>query len=243
MKLLFKYSVAFTLQLVTGILLLSYFILPWYVGSKENIFLPDVVGDFQHKAVTKMEELEFDIKIVNIPFTQKNKPGTVIKMFPKAYTKVKKGRVVTLSVAGHKKNIIIPDFRNISLRNAKIKLLDLSLNLDTIMYEFNPKVKDEHISFQLPSSGSIVKSGSYVTLGVSKGVPPDYFIIPDLINIPLKSAKEKIRIEGLRVGDIEYIYKPDVIDNTIIDQSYPAGIKVAIPVKINLIVSKETYED
>ena len=201
------------------------------------------MGDFQYKAVTKLEEYEFDIKIVNIPFSQKNKPGTVIKMLPNAYTKVKKGRLVTLSVAGHKKNIIVPDFSNISLRNAKIKLLDLSLNLDTIMYEFNPTIKDEYISFQIPTSGSIVKSGSSVTLGVSKGIPPDYFIIPDLINIPLKSARKKIRMEGLRVGSIDYVYRPDVIDKTIIDQSYPPGIKVAIPVKINLTVSKEKNDE
>ena len=40
------------------------------------------------------------------------------------------------------------------------------------MYEFNPEIKDDHVSFQVPTSGSIVKSGSYVTLGISKGVPP-----------------------------------------------------------------------
>ena len=238
-----KYCIAFFTQLILGLFLLSYFILPWYVGSNENIFLPDLTGKFQHNALSTLEELKFDVKVVNIPYDKNNKPGTVTKMFPRAHTKVKKGRLVTISIAGHKKNISIPDFLNISLRNAKIKLSDLSLNIDTVMYEFNPEVKNDHVAFQVPSSGSIVKSGSYITLGVSKGTAPDYFIIPDLINFSLKLAKEKIRIEGLRIGEIEYIYKPEFLNNTIIDQSYPPGLEVPIPVKIDLIVSKDINEE
>jgi len=163
-------------------------------------------------------------------------------MFPPPFTKVKEGRVITISIAGSQKSVIIPDFYNHSYRNAKIEILDLDLVLDTVMYEFNSNIKNGHISFQIPAKGTITKTGTTVSLGVSKGTPPDYFLIPDLINYPLKKALEKIQFEGLRVGEKKYEYQPNLLPNTVIDQGFPPGLKVSIPVKIDLVISKETNE-
>jgi len=187
-------------------------------------------------------DLDLDVKIVNLFFNSADKPGTVIKMFPPPFTKVKKGRVITISIAGMQKDVIIPNFYNISLRNAQIKILDLDLVLDTLMYEFNSNVKNGYVSFQIPQKGVMTKTGTTISLGISKGVPPDYFIVPDLINYPLKKAIEKIQFEGLRLGEQTYEYQPNLLPNTIIDQSFPPGLKVTIPIKIDLVISKETNE-
>ena len=187
-------------------------------------------------------DLDLDVKIVNLLFNSADKPGTVIKMFPPPFTKVKKGREITISIAGMQKDVIIPNFHNISLRNAQIKILDLDLILDTLMYEFNSNVKNGYVSFQIPQKGVMTKTGTTISLGISKGVPPDYFIVPDLINYPLKKAIEKIQFEGLRLGEQTYEYQPNLLPNTIIDQSFPPGLKVTIPIKIDLVISKETNE-
>lgn len=213
------------------------------MGSNENVFLPDCRGEYQNKATEMLNKLDLEVKIVNLVFTPINKPGTVIKMFPSPFTKVKKGRKITISIAGIQKDVIIPDFYDISLRNAQIKILDLDLILDTLMYEFNSNVKNGYISFQIPSKGTMTKTRAPISLGVSKGTPPDYFIVPDLINYSLKKAIEKILFKGLRVGEIIYEYRPNLLSNTVIDQSFPTGLKVTIPVKIDLIVSKELDEE
>ena len=57
-------------------------------------------------------------------------------------------------------------------------------------------------------------------------------------NLPLKKAKEKITEEGLRVGNIREVYQPNLIPNTVIEQGYPANLKVTAPIKIDLDVSK-----
>ena len=217
--------------------------MPYYVGSNENIFLPDCRGEYQNDATKILTDLELEVKIVNLVFNSANKPGTVIKMYPDPFSKVKKGRPITISIAGIQKDVIIPDFYNISLRNAQIKILDLDLILDTLMYEFNSNVKNGYISFQVPQKGTMTKTGSLISLGVSKGTPPDYFIVPDLINYPLGKALEKIQFEGLRVGEKSYEYQPNLLPNTIIDQSFPPGLKVTIPVKIDLVISKEENEE
>lgn len=225
-----------------GVAILDNFLLPYYVGSNENVFLPDCRGEYQNDATRILNDLNLEVKIVNLIFNPINKAGTVIKMFPPPFTKVKKGRQITLSIAQDQKDVIIPDFHNFSLRNAKIKILDLDLILDTLMYEFNSNVKNGHVSFQIPQKGVMTKTGTSISLGISKGTPPDYYIVPDLINFPFKKAIEKIQFEGLRLGDKIYEYQPNLLPNTVIDQSLPPGLKVTIPIKIDLVISKETNE-
>ena len=77
-----------------------------------------------------------------------------------------------------------------------------------------------------------------MTLGVSRGIPPDYYIVPDVVNLSLRRAKEAITKTGLRVGDINYEYQPELLKNTVIDQSMTSGMRVSFPAEINIIVSK-----
>ena len=217
-------SALLTLSII-GIILIDYFFLPLYVGYNNDVFLPDVKGEYQKNAIKKLSNKELEVKIINIPYSKRNKPGTVVEMFPNAFTKVKKGREVTISVAGHQKDVLLPDLSNFSLRNAKIELADLGLNLDTIMYEFNTDINNGYVSFQIPPKGKLIKTGSDVSLGISKGTPPDYFIVPDLINYSLKKAIEKLQLEGLRLGEVEYEYQPNLLNNTVIDQGLPSGLK------------------
>ena len=218
------------------------FLLPYYVGSNKNIFLPDCRGEYQNDTSKILTDLGFEVKLVYLTFNPLNRPGTVMKMFPPPFTKVKEGRIITISIAGTKNDVIIPNFYNISLRNAKIKILELDLFLDTLMYEFNSNIKNGYIAFQIPSHGTMTKSRTAISLGVSKGTPPDYFIVPDVINYSIKKATEKIKFEGLRIGDIVYEYQPNLLPNTVIDQSFPSGLKVTIPLKIDLVVSKDSHE-
>ena len=91
----------------------------------------------------------------------------------------------------------------------------------------------------MPKPGHIVKSSSYLTLGVSKGYTPDFYNIPDVIGKSLQNAKINIIKSGLRVGNIEYEFQPDLLENTVIDQSYTPGLRVTFPASIDLIISIE----
>ena len=230
---------AFLVFLVMGFFLLDNLFIPLYVGTDEDVFLPDCRGEMKKDAEESLTSKGLEYKIIILPYSDKNSPGKVVEMRPHPFTKVKKGRIITLSIAGHKKSIEVPDFRNMTLRKAKIGLMESGFNLDTVMYEYNPNIKEGLIAYQSPENGSILKSGSYISFNISKGTPKDYFTIPSLINLPLKKAKEKITQEGLRVGNIREVYQPNLIPNTVIEQGYPANLKVTAPLKIDLDVSKD----
>ena len=86
---------------------------------------------------------------------------------------------------------------------------------------------------------SVPKSSTKITLGVSKGSPPDYYIVPDLINLSFDRATDLIYKSGLRIGEIEYEYQPQLLNNTVIDQSMTPGLRVSFPASINLIVTND----
>ena len=237
-----KYIISISLLSLLGIILLDYIILPNYVGYNNEHYLPDVRGDYLEKASYQLRALGFSIELTVVPYSEKHIAGTVIKMFPRAFTKVKEGRTINLTVAGQDQDIDIPDISNLSLRNAKIILTKMGLGIDTIIYEYDNTIPNGYITFQLPKKGQIVKSSTNMTIGVSLGSPPDYYIIPDVVNLSLNRAREEILDKGLRVGQITREYQPDLLPNTVIEQNMTAGMRVSFPASINLTVSSTSKE-
>ena len=240
---LLKYLIALIVFSLSGIVILDYFILPNYVGYNNEHYLPDVRGEYLEKATYQLRSLRFNTKPILIPYSESHTPGTVIKMFPRAFTKVKEGRTIDLTIAGKDEDIEIPDISNLSLRNAKLTLTKLGLGIDTIIYEYDNVISDGYISFQLPRKGQTVKSSTNMTLGVSRGAPPDYYIIPDIVNYSLTRARKSIINEGLRVGEITYEFQPDLVPNTVIEQNMTAGMRVSFPASINLLISTDKQEN
>ena len=238
-KIIIKYISMVSILFLFGIIILDFIFLPAYVGFNNEHYLPDVRGDYVEKANHTLISLGFKTEFVYSPFSEETIPNTIVKMFPRAFTKVKEGRTIKLTVADSKKDFIMPNLKGESLRNAKILINRLGLIIDTVMYEYNNSIKLDNITFQLPKAGKIVTSFSKVILGVSKGAAPDYYIVPDILNLSLKKAKKKIIKSGLKIGDITYEYQPKLLNNTVIEQNMTAGMRVSFPATIHLIISKD----
>ena len=234
-----KYTISLILFGIFGLIILDNVLLPVYVNTNKEIYIPDVRGMYKNNAINKLKSLDLKVKIENIPFTKESEIGKVVKMSPPSPLKIKTGRMIELSIPLERTNIIVPDLINQSLRNSIIAIKNKSLKIDTIMYEHFHDFKKNHITFQSPKAGQIVESESKITLMVSKGAPPDLFIVPDLINLSLNKAEKLIIESGLRIGKIEYEYQPDLLRKTVIDQSLTPGMSIGIPAEIDLIISSD----
>tara|TARA_Y100000766_G_C18887791_1_gene596809 strand:+ start:720 stop:1448 length:729 start_codon:yes stop_codon:yes gene_type:complete len=236
---LLRYFIALISLSGIGLLLIDNFFIPMYVGTDTDVFLMDLRGESRDYAEEVLINNNLEVKVIILPFSKRHYPGKVVEMRPSPFTKVKKGRIITLSVAGNKKSIEVPNLINMTLRKAKIELIDNEFNLDTVIYEYNPNIREGRVSLQIPESGTILKSGSNISIHISKGIPKDYFTIPDLVNLPLTKAIKVITQERLRVGEITEEYQPKLIPNTVIGQSFPANLRVNVPVEIDLEISTD----
>ena len=80
--------------------------------------------------------------------------------------------------------------------------------------------------------------GAVVSIVVSLGRFPDRFIVPNVIGRNLKEARTIIIQAGLTIGEIQYQDEPDLLPETIINQSIKADEEVNEGEAINLLVSK-----
>ena len=239
MKTAYRYIVSLIFFAVLGLFLLDNVFLSLYVNKNKDIYLPDVRYIDSKIAEQKLKDLGFEVEILFSDYNPENDPGNVIKISPRPFSKLKSGRIIKLTVASDKNDIILDDFSNISLRNAELMIKRLDLKIDTLIYEYSNEIKKNHIISQFPRASKMLKSNDLVTFIVSQGKAPNYYVTPNLINLNLYKAKEKISRAGLILGNIEYEYSKEFLNNTVLEQDKTPGMKLSFPARLNLIVSTD----
>ena len=233
---IFKFTVTLIINSLFILLIFDFIIMPSFINKKDEIYLPDVKGEYIDDAKLLLDD--FKVIIYYIKHLEKYKAGTVINQSPRAFTKIKKDREVKLTVVSDKEDVIIEDFYNQSLRSVQLKLDRQNIIIDTLIYEFNEFVDKNNIINQFPDKGSKLDN-EMITLIISLGKPPDYYVVPDLINISYNKAKELVSNSGLLIGEIKYEYVDTLLNNTVIYQDHPAYKRLSMPLKINLIISTD----
>ena len=120
----------------------------------------------------------------------------------------------------------VPNLYNLSPAAATIALAAVGLVLDpTFSYQTDALVIAGNIDAQLPLAGSIVATGSAVSVTLSTG--PGGAIVPDIIGLDEADAIAAILHEGLIVGTIDSRINPVVSAGLVGYQSPEGGIHVA----------------
>jgi len=236
-KLFLNYFSSIIISTALSLILLDFFILPFLSNQKDEIYVPDVKGMNVNDIGLMLED--FSVNFFYVDFIDGYKVDEIISTSPRAYTKVKEGREIKVTVIADKKDIVIEELVNKSLRNANMFLDRNNIVLDTAIYEYSESIERNYIVSQYPKHGSIVNDDSKITLIVSLGNPPDYYIVPDLINLSFNAARKKISESGLLLGEIYYERVDTLLNNTIIQQNQPAYKRLSMPIEINLTISKD----
>ncbi len=237
LKKIFKYIFAFIITFALFILSINYILLPLVANKNKEVYLSDVRGLNINEA--KIVLKKFNVKTFYINHKEGYFENEVLNMSPRAFTKVKEGRDIKLTVIRKKEDIIIEDFTNKSFRNINLYLDRKGIPLDTIIYEYSELINKDYIISQYPKKGEKILEEKGVTLVVSSGIPPDYYIVPNLINLSLNKGIRKIYESGLLVGEKKYEYVDSLLNNTIIQQNQPAFKRLSMPIEINLIISTD----
>ena len=240
MKYLFNYILSFIIIIIIGLFVLDIVILPIIVNKNNNVYLPDYRQLDYHTAQNKLDSIGFKTIIIRHEYSTNFIPNTVIEMSPRPFTKLKLGRIIKLTVGSEKNDILLENFSGYSLRNVGLKIDRIDLKIDTLIYEYNNEILKNYIISQYPHPGKLLKSGDMITLIVSMGDPPNYYVTPNLINLNLIKAKEIISKAGLLLGKIEYEYNNIYLNNTVLEQNKTPGMKLSFPTRIDLIISSDT---
>lgn len=237
---LIQYLLALAVLSVILIIMLDQVIMPIYVRQGQVRYLPNVVGLPYPEAVKLLKKKGFRVEKTHVAHTQEYPPNQVFEMYPKAYSRVKKGRIIQLTITEEEKMVPVPDLVAKTLRAAEIEVARSGLLIDTVMHTYSDDHNAGVVTWQKPRSGNLLRRGSSVSLIISLGQAPLSYYVPSVLGVGFQAGRREILDAGLEIGRVKYIYAPNLLPNTIVDQSIAGGTVLKVKRAINLTVS--TYE-
>ena len=238
-----QYLLAFGAISFVVVILFEYIIMPMYTRHNTGQYLMDVQGKTLEEAIAMIEAEDFRAIVSDTMYTNKVAEGIVVDQYPKPNMKVKTGRTVRLKISTSEKLVSIPNLIGQSLRSAELILQQAGLLVDTVYSEYNPEYPKGTIAWQYPKANDTMKKGFGIQVTVSKGLPPDFYQVPNVIGLSLNQAKEYLAKARLKVGKISYHEDQDLVPYTVLDQSISEGTVLDRAMNIDLVVSILDLQD
>lgn len=214
--------------------------------KKDIIETPNLIELTEDEAIEKLEKDGNDLKfeIVGKKSSEVEK-GKIFEQKPKAGTDIKKGETIKVYVSSGEKNKDLEDLSGMTSSKAKKKLEDLGLKI-VIEEEYNNEVPKGVVIRHNPGPGEKIKSGSTVTLFVSKGKEVEQekntTTMVDVIGRDRERAIGILEGRGLRVTVTEE-YDENIPAGIVISQGVGEGVTVEKGQTVQLTVSKGKKEE
>tara|TARA_B100001179_G_scaffold137797_1_gene99247 strand:- start:843 stop:1598 length:756 start_codon:yes stop_codon:yes gene_type:complete len=221
----------------------EYLVMPAYTRQNQNRIMIDIKNRNLDDALKILKSENYRYEVSDTLYTNKFQLGTIVDQYPKPNTRVKSGRTVRLKIAQPEKSVAIPNLIGQSRRSAELELNQMGLLIDTVYTEYNPEYPNGTIAWQYPKAGDRRKKGMGIQITVSKGMPPNFFQVPNLIGLSINQAKDLIFKSRLKVGKISYHQDQDLVPYTVLDQSIKNGTVLDVTATINLVVSVLDIQD
>ncbi len=175
-----------------------------------------IVPDFDGQTLDQMSENGYDdyfiFEIIDSVYYKSREKGTVVLQNPLAGSKVKQGRHVYLTiVAQTPEKVIMPNLKNLSLRQALVTLESNELNVDNleyIVYFARNAVVDQLIGDEPVEAGTELLKGTTINLVLGMGDYPVMIPMPFLIALKQSEVQNMLHHYSLNVGS-EYFLDED----------------------------------
>ena len=240
---LFRLILSIIVMIFIFSIVAEYLVMPVYTRQNQNKVMMDVINRNLNDAIKLLKSENYRYEVSDTLYTNKFSLGTIIDQYPKPNTRVKSGRTVRLKIAHPEKSVAIPNLIGQSRRSAELELNQMGLLIDTVYTEYNPEYPNGTIAWQYPKAGDRRKKGMGIQITVSKGMPPNFFQVPNLIGLSINQAKDLIFKSRLKVGKISYHQDQDLVPYTVLDQSIKDGTVLDVSATINLVVSVLDMQD
>lgn len=225
--------------LVIFVGLLDKLVMPWYTKHGEEYELIDVTTRPLPEAIEVLKDEGFNPVVVDSVYDVNYSPGVVVRQNPLPFTRVKKGRRIYLVVSISDKPIYMPNLIGATVKDAEFRLKDHSLELNRIIYDFSEFYASGVVINQSAPAGESVERNQKINLTVSLGPPPASMEVPTLVGKSLIHVRKELEAIGVAIGEIKYQYRPNLVPETVVAQSVPAGTAVARVDSINITVSTD----
>ena len=232
------FALATLVVLVFGGALLNWVVMPWVTRQGQEMEVPDVAEMEVAEAEKVLGKAGLRLVLDGTQNDPDVPPGHIVSQMPQAYSLVKKGRqiYVTVSKGGALSEMI--GVSGGSVRQARLMLRQHGFEVGEVVEEASYTVPKGVVIAQDPKPGEVVERGTLVTLVVSAGKKALRIVMPDLVGKGFEEAQKTIEEMGLRLGDVEQRTSVEVLPNTVLEQQPEAGQEIKEGQEVRLVVSK-----
>jgi serine/threonine-protein kinase len=164
--------------------------------------------------------------------------NNVMIQIPEAGRTVKENRTIFLTISKGRQEVIVPDLRGASQRQAEISLQRLELVLGSKIEGAHAEIPRGVVIRTEPEVGKKVRIGSRVDLVISSGNSQGKVLLPNLREMSLDKAMETIQSLGFKVGEITAVPHDKKLPNTVLELNPKQGEYLEIGTVIDLTVAE-----
>lgn len=187
---------------------LVFFSIKVYTRHGHSFPLPDFKGltEYQFQNLIKKNDLRY--LIIDSVYLDDAPKGTVIEQVPKAGELVKKNRNIFFTInAWSDEQVLIPDLKDYSLRNAKVVLESFGLKTGELIYipsEYANLVLGQHLNGKPVEPGTMATKGTAIDLLIGRGLGSELTSIPNLKGLDRTVAEQVTQSVYLYLGAVIY---------------------------------------
>ncbi len=163
-------------------------------------------------------------------------PGQVVRQSPPPGTHMKVSQQAHVVLSLGQRVVTIPELESKSARAARVVLLRAGLQVGEISNLYLPDYDPDTVVQQDPRPGGGASSPR-VNLLVSQGVREPAYVMPFLVGLNQADAQRQLAAARLRVK-INAVLAPEWPHGAVVEQSLPAGTRVASGATVELQVTE-----
>ena len=239
---------------VTIILIIALiFGLRHYTEHGQEVVVPHVANLYLEEAKIIAASEGLHIEVIDSTYSTKTPLGTIVEQNPVAGARAKHGRTIyVIQNARYRRPIVLPELRDLSLRQAETTIRVLGLQIEEIIYEpsiYKNIVLDIRQDDTPIVGGTRLEEGSSITLVVGKGKGTKQVAIPTITGKSLEEARSWLLTNSLSLGSVEYDIEPtdETKDQYIVYQQIPESGTVVVEgttvnIKLSLDIEKAIHQ-
>lgn len=238
---LFLKNLAIAIGILGFLLFVTFQGLRLYTYHGKYLQVPDLEGLSELQAERILTQKELRYVIIDSVYSKVHTPGTVVEQLPVKGAKVKKNRKLFLIMnAKAPEMIVMPDLKDISIRQARNILESSGLKIGQIMYVHSPYknlVINQYFNNIPIVAGTRILKNSVVDLEVGKGLGNSMALVPDLKGMKLDSARNILSLASMNLGVvIEDYTSTNAKDSAFIWKQRPTSKQGAVRVGTSIDV-------
>jgi beta-lactam-binding protein with PASTA domain len=187
---------------VVGMLMANFFIMPLLVGRGDEVVVPNVCNLSLDGAIEELRAAGLEGVVVERRFDRIIEEGDVLVQEPLPDVRVKKGRIINLTVSLGAETISVPYLSGVSYEQGVSIIKRIGLVISRVDSVFSDSIGIGKIIGTVPEAEMDVKKGDGLILILSKGLIQR---MPNIVGQQLSQAQLILERIGLVIGTIEEV--------------------------------------